>query len=152
MFDLHEALRYVVDNEGSDLHVKVPARPMARFRGQLEPLEQYPDPLTPGDTEGVLRQMLVSHPDKLGSFDKENEIDFSYTVPDLARFRVNAFRQRGSVSLVARGIPCTVPLGRELGLPQALETIAEEERGLILLTGTTGSGKSTTRAAIINWI
>jgi twitching motility protein PilT len=152
MFDLHEALRYVVENEGSDLHVKVPARPMARFRGQLEPLEQYPDSLTPADTERVLREMLSSHPEKLGAFDKENEIDFSYTVPDLARFRVNAFRQRGSVSIVARVIPFTVKTVKELGLPSAIETIAEEERGLILLTGTTGSGKSTTLAAIINYI
>jgi twitching motility protein PilT len=152
MFDLHEALQYVVDNEGSDLHVKVPARPMARFRGQLEPLEQYPDPLTPADTERVLRQMLAHHADKMEAFDSDNEIDFSYTVPDLARFRVNAFRQRGSVSIVARVIPFTVRTVHELGLPQAIEQIAEEERGLILLTGTTGSGKSTTLAAIINWI
>ena len=152
MFDLHEALQYVVDNEGSDLHVKVPARPMARFRGQLEPLEQYPDPLTPADTERVLRQMLASHAEKMTAFDSDNEIDFSYTVPDLARFRVNAFRQRGSVSIVARVIPFTVRTVQELGLPQAIEQIAEEERGLILLTGTTGSGKSTTLAAIINWI
>jgi twitching motility protein PilT len=152
MFDLHEALRYVVENEGSDLHVKVPARPMARFRGQLEPLGQYPDTLTPAETERVLRGMLASHPEKLGAFDKENEIDFSYTVPDLARFRVNAFRQRGSVSIVARVIPFTVRTVHELGLPSVVETIAEEERGLILLTGTTGSGKSTTLAAIINYI
>ncbi|MFZ0380670.1 MAG: PilT/PilU family type 4a pilus ATPase, partial [Solirubrobacteraceae bacterium] len=152
MFDLHEALRYVVDNEGSDLHVKVPARPMARFRGQLEPLEQYPDQLTPADTERVLRQMLADPADKMAAFDSDNEIDFSYTVPDLARFRVNAFRQRGSVSIVARVIPFTVRTVQELGLPQAIEHIAEEERGLILLTGTTGSGKSTTLAAIINWI
>ncbi len=152
MFDLHEALQYVVDNEGSDLHVKVPARPMARFRGQLEPLEQYPDPLTPADTERVLREMLANHADKMAAFDSDNEIDFSYTVPDLARFRVNAFRQRGSVSIVARVIPFTVRTVQELGLPQAIEQIAEEERGLILLTGTTGSGKSTTLAAIINWI
>ncbi|HTU85392.1 MAG TPA: type IV pilus twitching motility protein PilT [Solirubrobacteraceae bacterium] len=152
MFDLHEALRYVVENEGSDLHVKVPARPMARFRGALEPLGQYPDPLTPADTERVLREMLANHGDKMNAFDRDNEIDFSYTVPDLARFRVNAFRQRGSVSIVARVIPFTVKTVKELGLPSAIETIAEEERGLILLTGTTGSGKSTTLAAIINWI
>ncbi|HEY4826663.1 MAG TPA: type IV pilus twitching motility protein PilT [Solirubrobacteraceae bacterium] len=152
MFDLHEALRYVVDNEGSDLHVKVPARPMARFRGQLEPLEQYPDPLTPADTEEVLGVMLANHADKLAAFERDHEIDFSYTVPDLARFRVNAFRQRGSVSIVARVIPFTVRTIHELGLPPALEQIAEEERGLILLTGTTGSGKSTTLAAIINYI
>src|SRR5579884_2896284 len=152
MFDLHEALRYVVENEGSDLHVKVPARPMARFRGQLEPLPQYADSLTPAETERVLRQMLSEHSDKMEAFDSDNEIDFSYTVPDLARFRVNAFRQRGSVSIVARVIPFTVKTVDELGLPPVIETIADEERGLILLTGTTGSGKSTTLAAIINHI
>src|SRR5579884_270546 len=152
MFDLHEALRYVVENEGSDLHVKVPARPMARFRGQLEPLPQYADSLTPAETERVLRQMLAEHSDKMAAFDSDNEIDFSYTVPDLARFRVNAFRQRGSVSIVARVIPFTVKTVNELGRPSVLETIADEERGLILLTGTTGSGKSTTLAAIIDHI
>jgi twitching motility protein PilT len=152
MFDLHEALRYVVENDGSDLHLKVPARPMARFRGQLEPLELYQETLTPADTERMLRQMLANHSDKMEAFDSDNEIDFSYTVPDLARFRVNAFRQRGSVSIVARVIPFTVRTIHELGLPAAIEAIAEEERGLILLTGTTGSGKSTTLAAIINQI
>ncbi len=152
MFELHEALRYVVENEGSDLHVKVPARPMARFRGQLEPLPQYSEPLAPADTEKVLRQMLADHSEKMAAFDSDNEIDFSYTVPDLARFRVNAFRQRGSVSIVARVIPFTVKTVTELGLPSVIETIADEERGLILLTGTTGSGKSTTLAAIINHI
>jgi twitching motility protein PilT len=152
MFDLHDALSYVVHNDGSDLHLKVPARPMARFRGQLEPLEQYLEPLAPADTERVLRDMLADHCDKMAAFDGDNEIDFSYTVDGLARFRVNAFRQRGSVSIVARVIPFTVRTITELGLPQAIEEIANEERGLILLTGTTGSGKSTTLAAIINHI
>jgi twitching motility protein PilT len=152
MFDLHNALAYVVNNDGSDLHLKVPARPMARFRGHLEPLEMYPEPLAPAETERVLREMLAEHSDKMASFDAENEIDFSYTVKDLARFRVNAFRQRGSVSIVARVIPFTVRTVAELGLPSVIDTIADEERGLILLTGTTGSGKSTTLAAIINHI
>ena len=152
MFDLHEALRYVVENDGSDLHVKVPARPMARFRGHLEPLPQYQEALTPAEAERVLRQMLAEHSDKMAAFDSDNEIDFSYTVPDLARFRVNAFRQRGSVSIVARVIPFTVRTIAELGLPSVIEQVADEERGLILLTGTTGSGKSTTLAAIINFI
>jgi twitching motility protein PilT len=125
---------------------------MARFRGHLEPLPQYGDSLTPADTERVLREMLAQHAEKMQAFDTENEIDFSYTVPDLARFRVNAFRQRGSVSIVARVIPFTVKSVTQLGLPSVLETIADEERGLILLTGTTGSGKSTTLAAIINHI
>ena len=152
MFELHEALAFVVHNDGSDLHLKVPARPMARFRGQLEPLPQYHESLNPAETERVLREMLAAHSDKMAAFDSENEIDFSYTVPDLARFRVNAFRQRGSVSIVARVIPFTVKSVTELGLPPVIETIADEERGLILLTGTTGSGKSTTLAAIINHI
>jgi twitching motility protein PilT len=152
MFDLHEALAYVVNREGSDLHLKVPARPMARFNGSLEPLELYPDRLTPADTDQVLQAMLASHPEKLEGFQNDNEIDFSYTVEGLARFRVNAFRQRGSVSIVARVIPFTVKTVHELGLPHVIEDIADEERGLILLTGTTGSGKSTTLAAIINHI
>jgi twitching motility protein PilT len=152
MFDLYEALAHVVHNDGSDLHLKVPARPMARFRGQLEPLPQYPETLAPPETERVLREMLASHSDKMAAFDSDNEIDFSYTVPDLARFRVNAFRQRGSVSIVARVIPFTVRTIDELGLPSVIEKVADEERGLILLTGTTGSGKSTTLAAIINHI
>jgi twitching motility protein PilT len=152
MFDLNEALAYVVKREGSDLHLKVPARPLARFNGQLEPLEQYPDRLKPADTDQVLQAMLAMHPQKLESFHNDNEIDFSYTVEGLARFRVNAFRQRGSVSVVARVIPFTVKTIHELGLPPVIEDIAEEERGLILLTGTTGSGKSTTLAAIIHHI
>jgi len=152
MFDLNEALGLVVRKLGSDLHLKVPARPLARFNGQLEPLGEYPEPLKPADTDRVLRDMLAEHPEKLTAFEADNEIDFSYTVDGLARFRVNAFRQRGSVSIVARVIPFTVKTIHELGLPPVIADIADEERGLILLTGTTGSGKSTTLAAIINHI
>jgi twitching motility protein PilT len=152
MFDLNQALATVVQREGSDLHLKVPARPLARFNGSLEPLEQYPEPLKPADTDLVVREMLAAHPEKLAEFEANNEIDFSYTVDGLARFRVNAFRQRGSVSIVARVIPFTVKTIHELGLPAVIADIADEERGLILLTGTTGSGKSTTLAAIINHI
>ena len=152
MFDLHEALAYVVKNEGSDLHLKVPARPHGAVPRSARAARALLDPLAPADTERVLRQMLADHSDKMAAFDSENEIDFSYTVDGLARFRVNAFRQRGSVSIVARVIPFTVRTIDELGLPHAIEEIADEERGLILLTGTTGSGKSTTLAAIINHI
>src|SRR5947199_8242307 len=96
--------------------------------------------------------MLADHADKMQAFDSENEIDFSYSVENLSRFRVNAFRQRGSVSIVARVIPYAVKTVEELGLPEVIRDLAEEERGLILLTGTTGSGKSTTLAAIIDHI
>jgi twitching motility protein PilT len=150
MFDLHEALRYVVTQEGSDLHLKVPARPTARFHGKLTPLEHY-QPLTPSDTSRVLDQMLTD-PDKLAEFEHEHEVDFAYAIEGLARFRVNAFLQRGSISIVARVIPFAVRSVSELGLPAVISDLANEERGLILLTGTTGSGKSTTLAAIINQI
>ncbi len=151
MLDLHEALRYVVEQEGSDLHLKVPARPLVRIHGRLRPIERY-EPMRPEDTEGVLRQMLADNHDKMAEFDQENEVDFAYSVEGLARFRVNAFRQRGSISIAARVIPPIVRTIDELGLPAVIAELADEERGLILLTGTTGSGKSTTLAAIINHI
>jgi twitching motility protein PilT len=150
MFDLHEALRYVVGSEGSDLHLKVPSRPLARIHGRLKPVGDNPV-LTPEDTSRVLRQMLTD-PEKLGEFDTEREVDFAYSVEGLARFRVNAFRQRGSISIVLRVIPYAVRTVAELGLPPVICDLADEERGLILLTGTTGSGKSTTLAAMIDQI
>src|SRR5438309_4787353 len=151
MFVLEDALRYVVGSGGSDLHLKVPARPLARIQGHLEPLPGS-EAMRPQDTETVLRAMLREDPEKFSEFDSENEVDFAFAVNDLARFRVNAFRQRGSVSIVARVIPYSVKTIDELGLPRAIRDIADEERGLILLTGTTGSGKSTTLAAIIDHI
>jgi twitching motility protein PilT len=150
MFDLHEALRYVVRKEGSDLHLKVGSRPIARIHGRLEPIEQY-ELLTADETERVLREMLTD-PEKLTEFERDGEVDFAYAVEGLARFRLNAFRQRGSVSIVARVIPFAVRTIDELGLPPVMGELADEERGLILLTGTTGSGKSTTLAAMIDQI
>src|SRR5690242_10155303 len=105
MFDLHEALAYVVRREGSDLHLKVPSRPVARIHGQLEALEHY-DPVTPEDTERVLHHMLGTK--QIAEFEDENEIDFAYAVQGLARFRVNAFRQRGAISIALRVIPYSV--------------------------------------------
>jgi twitching motility protein PilT len=108
-------------------------------------------PLTPDHTEGVLYEMLVNEA-KIQEFREENEVDFSYAVPGLARFRINAFRQRGAVSLVCRAIPHEVKSIDELALPAVVSELAEEERGIILVTGTTGSGKSTTLAAMIDQI
>jgi len=121
-----------------------------RVHGRLGPI---PDsvPLTGEDTEALLREMLTD-PEHLREFAAENEVDFSYALAGLARFRVNAFRQRGSVSLVMRAIPERIKSIEELNLPPVIRTLAEEERGIILLTGTTGSGKSTTLAAIIDHI
>ena len=109
------------------------------------------EPLRPEDTEATLFHMLTDEA-KLEAFRSEREVDFSYSVPGVARFRVNAFVQRGSVSLVCRAIPFEIKTAEELMLPPVIDEIADEERGLILLTGTTGSGKSTTLAAMIDHI
>ncbi len=149
-FDLDHALRYLIAAEGSDLHLKVPAYPLIRLHGHLEPIPGT-ERLFPEDTEKALGEMLVDN-EKLEEFDADNEVDFSYAVEGLGRFRVNAFRQRGSVSVVMRAIPVMTKSVDELGLPEVVTNLAEQERGIILLTGTTGSGKSTTLAAMIDHI
>jgi twitching motility protein PilT len=149
-FDLDSALHRVIETEGSDLHLKVPSPPLIRTHGDLEPIPGA-ERLKPEDTEAVLRHMLRD-PSKLQEFDAEHEVDFSYAVSGLARFRVNAFLQRGVISLVCRAIPHTIRTIDELMLPEVISDLAEEERGIILVTGTTGSGKSTTLAAMIDQI
>jgi twitching motility protein PilT len=121
-----------------------------RLQGRLTPLEGT-EPLTPADTERVLREMLTAS-DRLAEFAREGEIDFSYTVRGLARFRVNAFRQRGSISIACRVVPFNIRSVDELDLPEVVGRLADETRGIILVTGTTGSGKSTTLAAMVDHI
>src|ERR671920_373496 len=147
-FDLDHALRYLIAAEGSDLHLKIPSYPLVRLHGSLEAIPGT-ERLYPEDTQKALEQML-DDPDKLEEFDSENEVDFSYSVEGLGRFRVNAFMQRGSISIVMRAIPVIIKAVEELGLPESVTKLAEEERGIILVTGTTGSGKSTTLAAMID--
>jgi twitching motility protein PilT len=150
MFDVDECLRHLIQVEGSDLHLKVPIPPTVRVHGHLSPIEGQ-EALQPDDTAEALRHMLTE-PEKLDEFDKDGEVDFAYAMPGLARFRVNAFRQRGSTSLVCRAIPFTIRSVDELNLPPVISELADEERGIVLLTGTTGSGKSTTLAAIVDHI
>jgi twitching motility protein PilT len=150
-FDLNAALTHLVEMGGSDLHLKVPSHPSMRINGGLRPIGNS-EPLSAEDTERAALHMIGEHADKLGEFRDTGEVDLSYSLPGVARFRVNAFRQRGSVSLVIRTIPFLIRTFDELGLPPVLRTLAEEERGIILLTGTTGSGKSTTLAAMIDHI
>ena len=147
-FDLDHALRYLIASEGSDLHLKIPSPPLVRLHGELEPIPGT-EPLSPEDTIGAVQEMLHD-PNKLAEFEAENEVDFSYSLEGLARFRVNAFHQRGTVSVVMRAIPVNIKSVEELNLPPVISRLAEEERGIILLTGTTGSGKSTTLAAMID--
>src|SRR5829696_5176358 len=150
MFDVDAALMTVIEKEASDLHLKVPSQPIIRQYGKLMPIEGS-EPLRAEDTEATLFHMLTDEA-TLEAFRNEREADFSYSVPGFARFRVNAFVQRGSVSLVCRAIPFEIKTVEELLLPPVIDEIADEERGLILLTGTTGSGKSTTLAAMIDHI
>ena len=149
-FDLDFCLRHLVESGGSDLHLKVPAPPVMRIDGSMRPIEGLA-PLTREDTDGAVRLML-DDPLKLQEFAEENEVDFSYSIPGIARFRVNAFKQRGSTSLVIRSIPVDIRSIDDLQLPPVIRELAEEERGIVLLTGTTGSGKSTTLAAMIDHI
>ena len=143
-------IRDSIQSEGSDLHLKVPLPPNVRVHGRLGPIEGM-EGLKPDDTNAALRHMLTDA-ERFDEFDREGEVDFAYAIPGLARFRVNAFRQRGSISLVCRAIPFSIRSVADLNLPPVITELAEEERGIILLTGTTGSGKSTTLAAIVDHI
>jgi twitching motility protein PilT len=149
MFDIDSALRTVVEREGSDLHVKVASPPIVRVHGDLLPIEGH-GRLTPEDTEKAFHD--IAEVRSLTEFEEDGEADFSYAIPNVARFRVNAFKQRGSISIVARAIPYGIRSIEELGLPQIVRSLAEEQRGIVLVTGTTGSGKSTTLAAMIDHI
>jgi twitching motility protein PilT len=147
---VEQALDYLVTKGGSDLHLSAGSSPLVRLHGALVPIPGTPE-LTAEDTQDVLDSFL-SDPEKREEFAQDNEVDFSFELDGVARFRVNAYRQRGSVSMVLRAIPFTIRTIEELDLPPVVETLAREERGLILVTGATGSGKSTTLASIIDYI
>jgi twitching motility protein PilT len=148
MFDVKQALRELVDKDGSDLHVKVDSRPLYRVQGALT-VDEGAEKLSAEDTERALKDLL-SDETKLEEFAQEHEVDFSYEIPEVARYRINAFRQRGVISMACRAIPHRISTIEELALPPVVTELADEERGIVLLTGTTGSGKSTTLAAMID--
>jgi twitching motility protein PilT len=148
MFDVQGALHELVQKGGSDLHLKVGSAPLYRVNGELA-IDQGVQPLSAEDTEGALRTLLTDEI-KLGEFAQEHEVDFSFEIRDVARYRINAFQQRGVISLACRAIPHKISTIEELSLPPVVRELAEEERGIVLLTGTTGSGKSTTLAAMID--
>ena len=145
---MQAALRELVNRHGSDLHLKVDAPPLYRVDGVLARDEQI-GPLSAEDTEHALHDLLHD-PVKLHEFTEQHEVDFSFEIVGLARYRINAFRQRGVISLACRAIPHKISSIEELMLPGVVRELAEEERGIVLLTGTTGSGKSTTLAAMID--
>jgi twitching motility protein PilT len=152
VIDIDQALCALVACDGSDLHLKVGSVPLARVDGELGPLSYDAWPvLEAADTEEALHRLLGNSV-RMAEFDVENEIDLSHEIPGVARFRINAFRQRGGVSLVARAIPHRIRTIEELSLPSVIAKLADEQRGIVLVTGTTGSGKSTTLAAMIHHI
>lgn len=140
-------LESMVNKGASDLHLKVASPPVPRIDGSLVIQEDMP-PLTTDDIESIFQE--ITSQEQRVTFIKELELDFAYSVPGLARFRVNVLQQRGTMGIAFRFVPFTVPTIDELGLPQILKELVLKPRGLILVTGSTGSGKSTTLAAMIN--
>src|SRR4051794_20792416 len=146
---VNDLLKIAVESGASDLHIKVGSYPMMRVRGRLMPAVEDKKL----DHEDVVAMgAAVMSTTQRQKFKESQEVDLAYSVPGLGRFRCNIFQQRGTVGLVLRVIPMQIRTIDELGLPPVLKTIAEEERGLVLVTGTTGSGKSTTLAALIDYI
>ncbi len=148
--EVHRYLRELVDKGGSDLHLKAGGPAWIRVDGELSPLSTLP-PLSPSDTRRYALSMMDETTVERFA-DGTTEVDFAYSVSGLGRFRVNAFRQRGSVGAVCRHVLTEVPPFSELGLPPATRKLAEEHRGLVLVTGPTGTGKTTTTAAMLDHI
>src|SRR5690348_7135014 len=146
---IDELLERMVEANASDLHVTTGTPPAVRVRGEVERLEGF-DPLTPELTQQLLYRILSSEQQK--HFELGRQLDFSYSIPGLARFRVNVYFQRESIGAAFRLIPAELKTLEELGIPPTLHQLAERPRGLVLVTGPTGSGKSTTLAAIIDEI
>jgi twitching motility protein PilT len=151
MIDVDAALKFLFESGGSDLHIKVPAPPTIRLNGVLTPVPDS-DKVMPEDSLAALRHITREKPEKFTEFEEHGEVDFAYPLPGVARFRVNAFTQRGSCSIVMRAIGMDIMGVEELLLPPAVKHLASEERGIVLVTGTTGSGKSTTLAAMVKQI
>jgi twitching motility protein PilT len=149
--DLYDVLHTAVERGASDVHLKVGQPPIMRFDGHLEPMQGW-GPLAMPALEGVLREVGESAPARLAAFQETGELDTAYQVTGLPRFRVNAFRQRGDISFALRVIPRKIPDFAGLRLPPGVARLAEEHRGLVLVTGATGAGKTTTLAAIVGHI
>ncbi|MDO8665208.1 MAG: ATPase, T2SS/T4P/T4SS family, partial [Gemmatimonadales bacterium] len=143
-----QAIKTMIDRKGSDLLLKVGRAPTVRVAGELEQMDMTP--LSPADLKALAEQLM--QPKQLKDFMETKESDFAIGVPGVGRFRVNVYWQRGTLAFAFRVIPYEVKTIEELRLPKILEEIAVKPRGLVLITGVTGSGKSTALAAMINHI
>jgi twitching motility protein PilT len=149
--DIDELLTHVVEIGASDLHLKLDRPPMLRVDGGIQPMSDL-DPLTAEQLEAVLEHTAATVPHRLATFRETGELDTSYQTSSGARFRLNAFRQRGSTSFAFRYISSRIPSFDDLHMPAGIRQLAEMQHGLVLVTGATGAGKSTTLAAVVDHI
>ncbi|MFY9580505.1 MAG: PilT/PilU family type 4a pilus ATPase, partial [Gaiellaceae bacterium] len=149
--DLNAVLQRAVELGASDVHLKVGQPPILRRDGSVGPLDGAP-PLSDADLEAVLHKITEITPPNRDVFNASGDLDIAYQDEDLPRFRVNAFRQRGATSFAFRVIPKNIPTFEQLSLPKGVRRLADEHRGLVLVTGATGSGKTTTLAAMIDYM
>ncbi len=146
---IDDLLWTMINRGGSDLHITVGSAPGIRLRGEILPIEDQPV-LTPKDTQAMILNLLSE--EQRRRFETELELDFAYSIPGVSRFRANVFQQRNSMGAVFRVIPLNIPTMEQLGLPKVCKYLSERPRGLVLVTGPTGSGKSTTLAAMVDHI
>ncbi len=147
--NINDLLKIAVEREASDLHLKVGNHPVLRINGVLQPLVEIKR-LMQEDT--IAMSFAIMNPEQKENFKKQHELDMSYSVPGLGRFRCNIFNQRGAIGVVLRVIPTQIKSIPDLNLPLVIEKVCDERRGMVIVTGTTGSGKTTTLAAMIDFI
>jgi twitching motility protein PilT len=147
--DIDELLKLAIEKDASDLHLKSGNFPIIRIHGKLHTMTEYPK-LTPDSTRQLAEQITNDYQKE--QLKEEHDLDLAYSLPGFGRFRGSIYQQRGSYGIVLRIIPLEVSTIKELNLPKVIENISEENRGLVLVTGTTGSGKTTTLASMINYI
>jgi twitching motility protein PilT len=147
--EIEKLLRLMVDNHASDMHLTMDSPPVLRIDGVLAPMEGY-SKLNDRDIDSIFEQ--ITNLEQRQFFSNELELDLNYSMPDLARFRINAMKQRGTMSLAFRMVPIKAPTIDEIELPQVLKKLIMKPNGMILITGATGSGKSTTLAAMIDYL
>lgn len=146
---LIDLLNLMVEKKASDLHITVGLAPQLRIDGKLVTLPEF-QPLSPQDTKDLVYSALTE--EQKTAFEQNKELDTSIGIKNLGRFRINVYRQRGSIGMAVRLIPFKIPTLEELGLPKAAKLFADKPSGLVLVTGATGSGKSTTLASMIEYI
>jgi len=147
--DISSLVRLAAEKGASDLHIVASSPPLLRVKGAMQPVANM-EPLTPDDTDQALNQ-ITSEKQKT-DFERNLELDFGYTVPGVARIRCNAAKQRSTTTLVIRLLPSVIPTLDQLGLPEVCKELVVKPRGLVVVTGPTGSGKSTTLSAMINYL